>query len=48
MAKAKLLEKDDLGQVSHSATKEYIAKLRREIRRHDYLYYVKNRPEISD
>jgi DNA ligase (NAD+) len=48
MAKAKLLEKDDLGQLSHSAAKDYIDRLRREIRRHDYLYYVKNRPEISD
>lgn len=28
--------------------KKQIEKLRREIRRHDYLYYVKNSPEISD
>jgi DNA ligase (NAD+) len=31
----------------HSA-KQRIDALRTEIRRHDYLYYVKNRPEISD
>jgi DNA ligase (NAD+) len=28
--------------------KERIARLRETIRRHDYLYYVKNRPEVSD
>jgi DNA ligase (NAD+) len=28
--------------------KEQIEKLRSQIRRHDYLYYVKNQPEISD
>lgn len=32
----------------HSNTKERIAALRREIRRHDHLYYTKDRPEISD
>ena len=28
--------------------KEKIEKLRREINRHNYLYYVENNPEISD
>ena len=37
-----------LGQLSYSAAKSYIDILRREIRRHDYLYYVKDQPEISD
>lgn len=35
-------------ELSRSAASNYIDKLRREIRRHDYLYYVKDRPEISD
>ena len=48
MAKLKLLETKDLGQLSNSAAKSYIDNLRREIRRHDYLYYVRDRPEISD
>ena len=48
MAKLKLLEKTDLGQLSYSGAKGYIDELRHEIRRHDYLYYVKDRPEISD
>jgi DNA ligase (NAD+) len=46
--KPQLFEKAGLAQLSHRAAKDYIDKLRREIRRHDYLYYVKNRPEISD
>ncbi len=33
---------------SRTAPAERVAELRREIRRHDYLYYVENRPEISD
>ena len=28
--------------------KKQIEKLRKEIKRHDYLYYVLNQPEISD
>lgn len=48
MAKLKLLEKKDLDQLSRSAAEDYIDQLRREIRRHDYLYYVKDKPEISD
>ncbi|MHC4281177.1 MAG: NAD-dependent DNA ligase LigA, partial [Planctomycetota bacterium] len=31
-----------------SEVKERIEKLRNEIRRHDYLYYVENQPEITD
>ena len=48
MAKLKLLRTKDFGQLSYNAAKNYIDNLRREIRRHDYLYYVKDRPEISD
>ena len=48
MAKLKLPETRDLAQLSYSAAKSYIDNLRREIRRHDYLYYVNDRPEISD
>ena len=32
----------------HAPLTDRLAWLRREIRRHDYLYYVKDRPEISD
>jgi hypothetical protein len=42
--KAKLLEKTDLAQLTHGPAKHYIDKVRREIRRHEYLYYVKDRP----
>src|SRR5918997_2805966 len=31
-----------------NTAEQRIDELRNEIRRHDYLYYVKNRPEISD
>ncbi|MCD6365426.1 MAG: hypothetical protein J7M14_06080, partial [Planctomycetes bacterium] len=31
-----------------STASERIEELRREIRRHDYLYYVQARPEIED
>lgn len=34
--------------MSPSPIEERIAALRREIRRHDHLYYTKDRPEISD
>lgn len=30
------------------SVRERLVRLREELRRHDYLYYVKNRPEISD
>jgi DNA ligase (NAD+) len=48
MAKPGLLNRKDPAQLSQSAAKEYLDQLRREIRRHDYLYYVKDKPEISD
>jgi DNA ligase (NAD+) len=48
LAKAKFREEKDLAQLTRGAAKDYIDQLRREIRRHDYLYYVKDRPEISD
>ena len=32
----------------NSKVKEQIEKLRAEIRRHDYCYYILNQPEISD
>ena len=38
----------DASRLSLKTAKDNIDKLRREIRRHDYLYYVKDRPEISD
>ncbi|HDM67330.1 MAG TPA: NAD-dependent DNA ligase LigA, partial [Thermoplasmatales archaeon] len=34
--------------MSREEAKERIEELRREIRHHDYLYYVLNKPEISD
>ena len=37
----------DIRHIPESA-EQRIDELRHEIRRHDYLYYVKNRPEISD
>jgi DNA ligase (NAD+) len=33
---------------SDTTVREQIEALRKEIRRHDHLYYVKNRPEVSD
>ena len=48
MAKPKPLEKKDVDQLARDAAIGYIDQLRREIRRHDYLYYVKDKPEISD
>jgi DNA ligase (NAD+) len=48
MAKPEVLERKELAQLSHSAAKDYMDKLRSEIRLHDYLYYVKDKPEISD
>ena len=40
-------DETDARLTSETATQR-IDELRNEIRRHDYLYYVKNRPEISD
>ena len=34
--------------MTHSQAEQRVAALRREIRRHDHLYYSKDRPEISD
>jgi DNA ligase (NAD+) len=48
VAELNLLGKPDLRQLSRGVAKDYIDKLRRQIRHHDYLYYVKDRPEISD
>ena len=33
---------------THKDTAEHVAKLRAEIQRHDRLYHVESRPEISD
>ncbi|HEY7165022.1 MAG TPA: NAD-dependent DNA ligase LigA [Candidatus Binatia bacterium] len=44
---AKTLRSNAL-RVSRDEAKNEIEKLRREIRRHDYLYYIKDKPEISD
>ena len=38
----------DADEPSRQEAEERIEELREEIRRHDYLYYVENRPEISD
>jgi DNA ligase (NAD+) len=48
MTQPAILERKDLDQLSRSAAKDYLDQLRRKIRRHDYLYYVKDKPEISD
>jgi DNA ligase (NAD+) len=48
VAKASLLDENDLARLSRGAAADYLERLRREIRRHDYLYYVKDKPEISD
>jgi DNA ligase (NAD+) len=46
--KAEKLIPSNVAELSPRAAKDAIDRLRREIRRHDYLYYVKDRPEISD
>ncbi len=38
----------DIRNISKEEARESIKKLREEINRHNYLYYVKNKPEISD
>lgn len=48
MAKTDVLETGDFARLSEHDAAAYIEELRREIRRHDYLYYVKDRPVISD
>jgi DNA ligase (NAD+) len=48
LAKERRLQRSNIADLSHSEAKARINQLRREIRHHDYLYYVKDRPEISD
>jgi DNA ligase (NAD+) len=48
MATAQLLHSKDMARLSHDEAKQQIEARRREIRRHNHLYYVKNQPEISD
>ena len=48
VAKPKFLEIKEVDQLSHDAAKDYADDLRREICHHDYLYYAKDKPEISD
>jgi DNA ligase (NAD+) len=48
MATVHPLLRKDITRGSPDEAKQHIEALRREIRRHDYLYYVMNRPEISD
>ncbi|MDD3492479.1 MAG: NAD-dependent DNA ligase LigA [Candidatus Thermoplasmatota archaeon] len=43
-----LQDKKDLSDLSRKEAGEEIEELREEIRRHDYLYYVKNQPQVSD
>jgi DNA ligase (NAD+) len=38
----------DIARFSREEAKSPIESLRREVRRHNYLYYVRNQPEISD
>lgn len=48
MAKVKPLQQKTIEQLSRRDAKRHIDVLRQEIRKHDYLYYVKNEPQISD
>ncbi|HLE82973.1 MAG TPA: hypothetical protein VJG13_01420, partial [Thermoanaerobaculia bacterium] len=36
------------GKISEERAAERVAKLRGQIRHHDFLYYVKDAPEVSD
>jgi poly-gamma-glutamate capsule biosynthesis protein CapA/YwtB (metallophosphatase superfamily) len=38
----------DIARFSREEAKSHMESLRREVRRHNYLYYVRNQPEISD
>ena len=40
--------KIDVSNVTHEEAKKRLAELRKELHRHSYLYYVLNKPEISD
>lgn len=44
----KIPTRTEIQRVARGEAKDAIERLRREVRRHDYLYYVKNKPEISD
>jgi DNA ligase (NAD+) len=48
MAQVDLPHNPDLERLSRDEATQYVETLRREIRRHNYLYYVQNQPEISD
>jgi DNA ligase (NAD+) len=40
--------KIDISAVSYEEAKDFVKKLRRSIQQHNYLYYARNKPEISD
>lgn len=48
MLEVKPLKQKTIEQLSREDAKRHLDTLRREIRRHDHLYYVENTPEISD
>ncbi|MGE5219128.1 MAG: NAD-dependent DNA ligase LigA [Chloroflexota bacterium] len=48
ITKVAILGDKDIARLSRREVENYLEKLRREIRRHDYLYYVKDKPAISD
>ncbi len=42
------LTEADPASVNKTKAEDFVQRLREEVRRHDYLYYVRNKPEISD
>ncbi|NIP57276.1 MAG: NAD-dependent DNA ligase LigA, partial [Gemmatimonadetes bacterium] len=48
MAKIDLPSLDEIRDLSESEARDLAEELREKVRRHDRLYYVENRPEISD
>ena len=48
MTKLRLPKKKNIARLSSQDAKDHIEALRKEIRKHDYLYYVKNKPQICD
>lgn len=48
VARAELLREEPVEALTEAEARELIAALREEIHRHDHLYYVLDRPEISD
>lgn len=48
MARRRLPGKQKVERLSQQDAKKLAARLRDEIRHHDYRYYVENRPEIPD